>query len=174
MFSPGDVLLYEAPSLTFANLVPRLIRLVTGNKVTHVALYIEPELDDNHFILEALFDGIAIKTISEAELYNRLNGFKLKGVARLPNVIVNRNALASFAIRHNNKKYGLLTILNLLLQHGKTRLFPKKEWSVWFKSKDAYTCSELTQLALEEYFKPTKAAALVEPDDYLGSPWKIT
>ena len=174
MFSTGDVLLYTAPRLTFANLVPRLIRLVTGNKVTHVALYIDTDEDNTHIILEALFDGVYIKILSEAELYERMNGFKLYGTARLPDVTINPNTLASFAMRYNQKKYGLLTILNLLLQHGKTRLFPKKEWSVWFKSKDAYTCSELTQLALEEYFKPTKAAALVEPDDYLGSPWKIT
>jgi len=174
MFSTGDVLLYTAPRLTFANLVPRLIRLVTGNKIVHVALYIEPEINDKHFILEALFDGVYIKAYSEAELYERMNGFKLYGVARLPNVTVNANALVSFAMRYNNKKYGILTILNLLLQHGKTRLFPRKKWSVWFKSKDAYTCSELTQLALEEYFNPAKAAALVEPDDYLGKPWKIT
>ena len=172
MFSTGDVLLYTAPRLTFANLVPRLIRLVTGNKIVHVDLYIGPD-HGNHVILEALFDGVRLRTFSEAELYERMNGFKLHSTAKLPNVEISPVTLMAIAVNYEGKKYGYLTILNLLLQHGKTRLFPNKQWSILFTSKDAYTCSQLTQLALEDYFNPLKPAALVEPDDFLARPWRV-
>ena len=63
----------------------------------------------------------------------------------------------------------------------KTKLFPKKPWTVWFKSKKGYICSEVvlhvTQDVLQLYNMPIpfkKIPALTEPDDYLSSPWKVT
>jgi hypothetical protein len=51
------------------------------------------------------------------------------------------------------------------------RLF-NKEWKIWFKSNDAYICSESTQLVYEKMgFKFKKIASLTEPDDFLTDPW---
>lgn len=180
MFISGDVLLYSAPNWKFITIFPKLIQLITGNKVTHVALYLGiKEGTDLHLILEALDNGVYIKAFTEEELHTRSNGFILCGVARLPQLPQNVIALWP-AAKYTTKPYGILTILNLLCQHGKTRIFPKKSWSVWFKSKNAYICSEVTQLVLEDILRVAQVkytfnrpACLVEPDDYLSSPYEI-
>lgn len=182
MFKPGDVLLYQAPAWKLSNLIPKTIQLITGNKVTHVALYLGPSYD-GHNILDALSEGIFMRSLTEAQIYNRKDDFKLYGIARLSTTVNDTNVSAFLwsASKYTTKKYGYKTIFNLLLQHGKTRLFTKKPWTVWFKSHDAYICSEVTQLAIEDAFrlnqikfKFPKVACLVEPDDYLSAPWEVT
>lgn len=140
MFQPGDVLLYHAEALKISNIIPRLIRLITGNKVTHVALYLG-EVNQKHIILDALSDGIYVKEMSN--IINREDDFNLYGIARLP---IEKDLYGRFyeeALKVNNTPYGILTILNLLLQHGKTLIFPKKQWTTAFKSKKGYICSEV-------------------------------
>ena len=183
MFKPGDVLLYQAPAWKFSNIIPKLIQFITGNKVTHVALYLGCSLD-GHLVLDALAGGILIKTMSEFELWSRKDDFTLYGIARLPethNINPARAFIILEAAKYSRKSYGFLTILNLLLQHGKTRLFPSKAWTTWFKSQDAYICSELCQIVLEDVFVEVKLKSpfmkesnLTEPDDYLSYPWQIT
>lgn len=173
MFKPGDVLLYTAPAWKFSNLIPKGIRLVTGNKMTHVALYINQEYS-KHIVLDASIKGIFTLRMTEAELYNRKDDFELYGIARLKDMPpLDENSLIRISSSFFGKKYGYLTILNLLLQHGMGRLF-NKEWKIWFKSNDAYVCSELTQLVYEKIgFKFDKPASLTEPDDFLKEPWII-
>lgn len=175
MLKPGDVLLYTAPAWKFSNLIPKVIQLITGNKVTHVALYIGVE-GEKHIILDALADGVNTKIMSEAELYNRLDDFVLLKVARLSDshLPIDPTGIVLATSKYVRKKYGFLTILNLFFQHGKTRLFPNKKWTVWFKSNDAYICSQVVQLVYESLgYVFDKDAALVEPDDYLSEPWNI-
>ena len=182
MFKAGDILLYQAPAWKLSNLIPKGIQLITGNKVTHVALYLAPSTT-GHNILDALSSGISMKNLTDAEIYTRPDDFRLYGIARLPVTVTEPNT-SSFlwaASKYTGKKYGYKTIFNLLLQHGKTRLFPKKPWTVWFKSKDAHICSEVSQLAIEDAFRLAqvkftfaKLACLVEPDDYTVSPWVVT
>jgi hypothetical protein len=171
MFQPGDILLYHAEALKISNIVPRLIRLITGNKVTHVALYLG-EVDKKHIILDALSNGIYIKEMSN--IINRDDDFNLYGIARLP---IEKDLYGRFydeALKFNNKPYGILTIINLLFQHGKT-VFTNKEWTTWFKSKKGYICSEVCQLVYENVVNTQfpKKANLTEPDDYLTNPWKV-
>lgn len=182
MFKPGDVLLYEAPAWKFANVIPKIIRLITGNKITHVALYLGIN-DKGHVILDALSRGIEVKTMSETELYDRhKDDFKLYAVATLPEITIDSsNVVFMFAAaKYTKVPYGFKTIFNLLLQHGMGRLF-NKPWKVWFKSKKGYICSEVTQLVVEDVLRLnqikipfTKNASLTEPDDYLSEPWKVT
>jgi hypothetical protein len=170
MFKPGDVLLYTAPAWKFSNLIPKGIQLITGNKMTHVALYINQE-GANHIVLNADSKGIFTLSMTEAELYSRKDDFELYGIARLSNQLINPDLLRQASSSFFGKKYGYLTILNLLLQHGMGRLF-NKEWKIWFKSNDAYICSESTQLVYEKMgFKFKKIASLTEPDDFLTDPW---
>jgi hypothetical protein len=172
VFNPGDVLLYTAPAWKFSNIIPKLIRLITGNKITHVALYINQE-GNKHIILDVSTKGIYTLSMTEAELYNRVDDFCLAGIARLNNLQLplEQDKLRTATSYFFGKKYGYLTILNLLLQHGMGRLF-NKEWKIWFKSNDAYICSESTQLVYEKMgFIFNKPACLVEPDDYLSAPW---
>jgi hypothetical protein len=180
MFKPGDVLLYKAKSyLKFSTIIPKIIQLCTGNEVTHVALYLG-STKDGHIILDALTNGILLKTLSNEEIYNRKDDFILHGIARLEGIIPTSDIIIEASIYSRNP-YGFLTIINLLLQHGKTRLFPKKLWTTWFKSKNGHICSEVCQLVLENLLQEnkfivpfTKKAHLTEPDDYLVLPWKVT
>lgn len=178
MFKPGDILLYKSePALKFSTVIPKLIQLSTGNNVTHVALYLGT-VPGGYLVLDALAGGILLKTLSGDEIYKRKDGFILYGIASLDIDIPYSNLLRE-AVKYSRKPYGFITIFNLLLQHGKTRLFPDKSWTTWMKSKDGYICSEVCQLVLEsvlqEYIKPPfiKKANLTEPDDYLVAPWKV-
>ncbi|MCI4435893.1 MAG: hypothetical protein JHC33_03675 [Ignisphaera sp.] len=180
MFKPGDVLLYTAPALKFSNIIPRLIRLATGNKVTHVAVYLGTN-EYGHVILDALSNGVKLKVMSESEIFDRKDDFKLYAISRLPECeAFSKSSVFMFsAAKYANTHYGYLTILNILLQHGKGRLF-NKPWSVWFKSKKGYICSEVCQLVIEDVLRLnkirvpfTKIAAITEPDDYLSAPWKV-
>ena len=184
LFNPGDVLLYTSPGLSFSNIISSCIRLIQGNEIIHVALYLGANYE-GHIILEALVDGVKIKTLSDRELYNRTikpaDGLVLYGIARLPNIQVSlgNTVFALSAAKYNLSPYGYLTDLNLFFQHGMGRLFNKK-WKLWFKSKKGYICSEVAQLAVGDVltlfsvplpFK--KEAALTEPDDFLSDPWKV-
>jgi len=172
MFKPGDVLLYESTGLTFKNLIAEGIRLITGNKVIHVAFYWGKK-GDEHTIIEALGSvGVDVKELTDESIVNHPDGFRLFGVARLEDI----PTVAYKTYDYIGSPYGYLTITNLMFQHGKTRLFPKKPWTTWFKSKEGYICSELCQLIVEDAlpdFKFPKQAHLVEPDDYLSAPWKV-
>ena len=181
MFKPGDILLYTAPALKFDNIVPRLIRVITGNKVTHVAVYLGM-INESHIVIEALSDGVKIRTYSDKGIRDREDDFKLYGIAKLPNLDINpkNKTFAVAASSYTQVPYGYLTILNLLLQHGRGWIFPKKPWTVWFKSKRGYICSEVAQLVIADVLKLNninitfpKPAAVTEPDDYLVSPWKV-
>jgi len=168
MLNPGDVLLYKSPGLHFNNLISHGVRFVEGNEVIHVALYL-----GNNTILEALEGGVKIKVVKD--LVNRPNGLVLAYVSRLPNFSTTYARLFSIAVCYNNKPYGYLTDFNIFLQHGKCLLFPGKLWTVWFKSKNGYICSEVTQLVYETLGKSfPKLACLTEPDDYLNFPWIVT
>lgn len=174
MFKPGDILLYKATSWKLSTIIPKLIQLITGNKITHVGLYLGQE-EDKHVVLDALAKGgIKIKYFTDIEIHTRKDDFILHGIARLPVEFDSLN-LNLIALRYSNKPYGFLTIINLLLQHGKTRLFPNKKWAVWIKSNKGHICSEVSQLVLEEFVKETfqKEACLVEPDEYLSFPWEV-
>lgn len=172
-FKPGDVLLYEVPGTGIYTIVPKLIRLCTGNKIVHVALYIGMDRG-NHLILDAQAYGIRIMAFQD--IINRPDGFKLSAVANLECIDKPAYDYLEVAYNYCEKPYGILTIFNLFLQHGKTRLFPKSKWSTWFKSKKGYICSEVCQLVVEEVLetKFPKPANLTEPDDYLSAPWKVT
>lgn len=180
MFETGDILLYQAVSaFKFSTIIPKLIQLITGNKITHVALYLG-QTNGNHVILDALANGILIKTLSNTEIYNRKDDFKLYGISQL-NVEIPVTNLMVEACVYSRKPYGFTTIFNLLLQHGKTRLYPNKQWTTWCKSKDGYICSEVCQKVLEALLSENhikspfiKKANLTEPDDYLIAPWKVT
>jgi len=170
MFSPGDVLLYKAQAWKFSNALAKCIQIITGNQIIHVALYLNGHGDD-HFILEALSDGVYIKHVTTQEIYHHNRDFELVGIASLPYTFTN---LLTCAEKYNDKKYGFLTILNLLLQHGMGRL--AQPWKIWFQSKDAYICSQVTQLVLQDAIKNIefpKPAAITEPDDYAVFPWKV-
>lgn len=174
MFAPGDILLYEPNAFTFQNLIPEGIRLVEGNKVVHVAVYIGLA-STGFYIIEAMTDGVHLKVIPD--LINRSNGFKLYGTASLPNQKFNFTDLWSEAHKYDDKPYGYLTDGNLLLQHGMSRLFPNRPWQVWFKSKKGFICSELALLIISKFcnnFTFPKVPALTEPDDFLKSPWVVT
>lgn len=183
MFKPGDVLLFCGRAWTFKNLMSKCIRLVTGNEITHVALYLKP-FEDKHVILEALSNGVLIQVLTTAELYYKSNGDRLQGISRL--LIAKDKDLSqvfTHAYPYHGKKYAYLTDVNLLLQHGKTRIFPKRPWTIWFKSdKSKFICSEVTQLVLEKALMELnvnppflKIPALTEPDDYLNTTlWEVT
>ena len=186
MFGPGDILLYTAPTLKLSNLIAKGVGLVEGNKVHHVAIYLGAD-DKRHTILEALSDGVKIKTLDDNCIYTRTDGkamgFTLYGFSKLPKiqVSVGNNVFAFSAAKYDGSSYGYLTNINILLQHGKCRLFPKKPWTIWFKSKKGLICSEVAQLVIKDVldlykmdlpFK--KEAALTEPDDYLYAPWEVT
>ena len=180
MFKPGDVLLYTAPALKFSNIIPRLIRLATGNKVTHVAVYLGKN-DTGHVILDALSNGVQLKVMSEDHLYDRQDDFKLCAIASLDECkpLSSSSVFMFSAAKYASTRYGYLTIFNLLLQHGKGRIF-NKPWSIWFKSKKGYICSEVSQLVIEDVLRLNqisvpfkKPAAITEPDDYLSDPWKV-
>lgn len=185
MFSPGDILLYTSPGLKFTNLISNGIRLVQGNKICHVAIYLGAN-DCGHVILEALTDGVNIKTLVGDEIYVRTgklaSGLVLYGIAKLPSirVSVGSNVFVLAATKYHLSPYGYLTDLNLLLQHGMGRLF-NKPWKVWFKSKKGYICSEVAQLVMQDVLKLynmrvsfKKIAALTEPDDFTKAPWQVT
>lgn len=180
MFKPGDILLYQAVSaLKFSTIIPRIIQLITGNKITHVALYLGC-INGNHIILDALANGILVKSLSNTEIYNRKDDFKLYGISQLDIEIPITNIMIEACI-YSRKPYGFATIFNLLFQHGKTRLYPTKPWTTWFKSKNGYICSEVCQRVLENLLIENniklpfiKESNLTEPDDYLVAPWKVT
>ena len=185
LFNPGDVLLYTSPGLKFSNLISNGIRLVQGSEIIHVALYLGANFN-GHIIIEALTDGIKIKTLSDKELHNRTikpaDGLVLYGIARLPKIQVSlaNTIFAVAAEKYTPAPYGYLTDLNLFFQHGMGRLF-NKTWKMWFKSKKGYICSEVAQLVvgdvLNSFHIPLpfkKVACLTEPDDFLKSPWKVT
>ena len=167
-FIPGQVLLYSSPHLKFNNILANGIRLIEGNKVIHVSLYL-----GNNFIIEALSDGVKIKYLSD--LVNRDNGMVLYGISSLPNFMPTFDILTLFANIFINKPYGYLTDINILFQHGKCLLFPKKPWTVWFKSQNGFICSELILSILVNFnLKFPKIPALTEPDDFLSAPWVVT
>jgi hypothetical protein len=154
--------------------------LATGNKVTHVAVYLGTN-NDGHVILDALSKGIKIKVVPEAWLYDRSDDFKLYGIARLPNMeqFSKTSVFMYSAAKYAESSYGYLTILNLLLQHGMGKFF-NKSWTIWFKSKRGYVCSEVSQLVIEDVLRLNqlkspfkKLATITEPDDYLTDPWKV-
>lgn len=171
MYKSGDVLLYESTGLTFKNLIAESIRLITGNRVIHVAFYWGTR-GERHTIVESLGSvGVDVKELTDEELVNHPDGFRLFGISRLEGAPMVVYKTYDYIGSH----YGYLTIINLMFQHGKTRLFPKRPWTTWFKSRDGYICSELCQLIVEQAipdYKFPKLAHLVEPDDYLTAPWK--
>lgn len=186
MFNPGDILLYTAPHLKFSTLITNGIRLIEGSPVEHVAVYLGSS-SAGHQIIEALSDGVRIKILTKEGIFNRVDGtaagFKLYGYSRLPNLQVEatNKVFAISAARYDLFSYGYLTDLNLFLQHGKTRLFPKMPWTVWFKSKKGYICSEVAQLVVGDVLELNhidlpfkKIACLTEPDDFLQEPWAVT
>jgi hypothetical protein len=180
MFKPGDILLYQAESaLKFSTIIPKLIQLSTGNTVTHVALYLGQDNKGNHVILDALANGILVKSFSEEEIFTRKDSFRLHGIATLDIEIPTVNLMIEACV-YSRKPYGFVTILNLFLQHGKTLLYPDKPWTTWMKSKNGYICSEVCQRVLENLMHENhitppfvKEANLTEPDDYLVAPWKV-
>lgn len=167
-FNPGDVLLYASPYLKFNDILAHGIRLVEGSQVIHVAVYL-----DNNTIIEALNGKVSITYLSD--LVNRTNGMVLYGVATLPDTSIKYQDIYAIASLFNNKPYGYLTDINILFQHGKCLLFPNKPWTVWFKSKKGYICSELALLIYQALLnKPfPKLACLTEPDDFLKFPWTV-
>jgi len=184
-FVPGDILLYTSPGLKFSNLISNGIRLVEGNKVIHVAVYLGSNAK-GHAIVEALPDGVKIKSLSNTDIYNRVdnhaNGLTLYGIARLPNMEVSskNTVFAVSAAKYSQSPYGYLTDVNIFLQHGKTKVFPKKPWTVWCKSKKGYICSEVAQLVVGDVLELNniplpfkKIACLTEPDDFLYYPWQV-
>ncbi|MCI4435820.1 MAG: hypothetical protein JHC33_03295 [Ignisphaera sp.] len=180
MFKPGDILLYQAESaLKFSTIIPKLIQLSTGNEVTHVALYLGKDPSGNHLVLDALADGILIKSFSDNEIFSRKDSFRLHGIASLDIEIPTVNLMIEACV-YSRKPYGFVTILNLFLQHGKTLLYPNKPWTTWMKSKTGFICSEVCQRVLENLLNENhiippflKEANLTEPDDYLVAPWKV-
>lgn len=186
MFNPGDILLYDARALKFATIIPKLIRLITGNKITHVAMYLKKD-GENHIILDALISGVKLKTLTTSQLYDRSKeNFKLYGISRLPeiellpDVVKKTDMFLWMAEKYAPSPYAIKTICNLLLQHGIGRIYPDKQWKVSFKSSKGYICSEACQLVMEDIIKLnqinitfTKVAAITEPDDYLKAPWKV-
>ncbi len=166
-FIPGDVLLYTSPHLKFNDILAHGVRLIEGSQVIHVALYL-----GNSLIIEALNGKVSIKYLPE--LVNRTNGMVLYGISRLDGFNETYDSLNKIASTFNNKPYGYLTDINILFQHGKCLLFPNKPWTVWFKSKDAYMCSETVLLIYQAFGKTfTKLACLTEPDDLLKAPWTV-
>ena len=167
-FNPGDVLLYTSPHLKFKYLLAHGIRLVEGSQIIHVAIYL-----DNNFIIEALDGKVQIKYLPE--LINRTNGMVLYGTATLSNTSIVYQDIYAIASLFNNKPYGYLTDINILFQHGKCLLFPKKPWTVWFKSRNGYMCSETALLIYQALGnKFPKLACLTEPNDLLKAPWTVT
>ena len=82
MFSPGNVLLYEAPALTLSNLIAKGVQLFIGNSTIHVSLYLGGT-QEGHVIIESLSSGgVKIKILQEDELYSRKDGLRLKGIAK--------------------------------------------------------------------------------------------
>lgn len=173
MYNSGDILLYETTAPHWSNILAQGIRLVVGNKVIHVAVYICP-FQDKHIILEALDGGVFVKVISD--IINRDNGLHLYGIASLPDITFNTEALLTVACNYDSCSYGYLTDINILFQHGKCLLFPKLPWTIWFKSKNGFICSEIAQIVLK-ILNPAltfpKIPALTEPNDYLVAPWTV-
>ena len=116
LFNPGDILLYTSPGLKFDNLISNAIQLIQGSKVCHVAMYIGAN-ERGHVILEALVDGVNLKTLVDNEIYVRkikpADGLVLCGIARLPNIGVslNNTVFAVAASKYTENPYGYLTDL---------------------------------------------------------------
>ena len=167
----GDILLYKsATGFKFSTLVPELIRLCTGNKIIHTAMYLG-EQEGKPLIIESAGNGVNLYRLNDV-MYRQY--YTLVAIARLPNLP--KEAYAYKTYRYVGAHYGVLTIINILFQHGKCRIFPKRPWTTWFKSSEAYICSELCQRLVEDVTSMTfpKPAHLVEPDDFLAYPWEIT
>lgn len=178
MFQPGDILLYGVNLLTCKNIVPRLIQLIQGSTVIHVAIYVNKDEQGNHIICEALLcDGVTKKVFTETTIITRPDGFILLGTKRHPEIknVINLDKIVA---KYIGKKYAKLTIINILFQHGMSRILTKRVWTNWFTSKDAFICSQLALTIIEDVLKEnnipytfTKVPSLTEPDDYLKNPW---
>ena len=157
----GDVLLFERKR--YGGVLPRIIRLITGNKMTHVAIVME--IDNRKFVLEQLTP----RTHSYLPFYYALTGEIIHCVRpkfTLPAIINNSD--------FEREKYGTLAIIDCAINHF-IGLFLGKNWEYkrilarLFKSK-RLICSALVAkiLKLELNADWCHDYHVVEPDDYIN------
>ena len=156
----GDVLVYSWRKN--ASFMARVIRLITGNKVTHCSVVVEYE--SNKFILEQMGERMH----SFLPLYYAMDGEKISCMR--PKFIV---PPASYEIFYR-KPYGYLCTLDAMVNHF-LGLFSNKPYKPrlvnWFKSTNV-DCSILvgTVLKLNENAEWCKCVEVIEPDDYIAHP----
>lgn len=157
----GDVLLYERKK--YIGILPRLIRIIIGNKMTHAGIVME--VDNKKFVLEQLTPRMH----SYLPFYYALPGEVIHCVRpkfTSPSIVLNKF--------FEREKYGNLAIIDCAINHF-IGLFLSDKWKYrpilakLFKSK-RIICSALVAkiLRLELNTNWCNNYRVVEPDDFIN------
>ena len=154
------------------NVISRMIRLIQGNKHTHVALILndEPEQIDDYEILE-------IENLTGKSRVVKL-GDTLK-YCRVIKIMKTEGYVMHSQIADNlvGKKYSGLALVDACINHLLGRFNSNHKYKKYLASEDKFTCSSLVATAIKRYGYSTLRfpddLSTVEPDDYDKSPWKV-
>lgn len=181
VLEPGDILHFEVKSaFSFSRIIPRLIRLILGNKIVHSAVVVEI-LDDGSFIyVEAgPLTGIHANqadSITDTENHN----FRLAKVTRLANenlrlAYMPTNHVKKTAYEYLDKGYSYRNIFNAMINHTigvVNKNYTREKYKVWLKSNGkSYMCSETVVKIYNDIFKDMsykffdRTPEVWEPDD---------
>lgn len=192
LFRPGDILLFESSKWSFNNIVPKMIRLVTGNKIVHVGIVLDIKHYSPDWIVWAeTFTGYGMRgNLSSIErLKEDSDNLKLLGVAHLPDSWYQRYPIESkftevgrqIAKDKKSKSYSYRTIISFMIDHFYRLFRPKNEpYRVWLKP-NGYVCSTLCATIINETMKkynPNWCGSnsnmdVWEPDNFATSPFMV-
>lgn len=174
-YLPGTVLLFRGHGPWWNSLLPRAIRLIIGNEITHVALCLQYLPQANIIlVIESDVGGGKLYWTTPNTLKTK-KGTKLVAVANLLHPInLDQNEryylitkATSIANTKPFKKYSYLTIAKLAFSHLRGRLGLTPYHSIPFPR--AYVCSTLVSYLFNS-IRPLNplfpCPNVVEPDDY--------
>jgi len=162
MLRPGDVLLFEDKKFDLQHIGPIGIRLITGNRVTHVGIVIDTNPGNEDWIAWADTNPkvtMRIQTSSiEALKKDYHSALKLTGIAHLPDDWYRKYPIEPFfnavaeQIRGTNasRHYSYRVIMGFMIDHLWRRFRSDNEpYRSWLGS-NGYVCSSLVAKVIDE------------------------
>jgi hypothetical protein len=172
---PGDILLAEkTKGFKLSNFFPFVIRLITGNKVTHVAVV---ESCDKDFITYHDSNPGGVKQHKIPNVKNKeegglllVNDTVIENVARIESKITDFNISGSYNYR------GIWTLMrfHLLCQFYSTpKVKPDPNYGKKFICSQYIAYLLLSNGATMKLFPTVDHPSMVEPDNFTTSPFEV-
>lgn len=185
---PGQILLAEkSRGFKPSNFFPFAIRLITGNKVNHVAIV--ASCDENSITYWDTNSGVGVKNHIVKNVENLeegglmlANDMVVTKIAELPILDqIHKNNIMSELLKLSGVKYNYLSIFTLMKDHLMRQFYAIPRTLPDSNYGKKFTCSQLltyvllkVNLPFSHLFLTVSYPALVEPDDFTTAPFVVT